>query len=138
MSPKDRELRSYSSSYAGAIRGLGHAFFEDFRLELSGVRVGAAGSAWGGPDAWRGGWAVVDRHGLEDLRRRDAIEKDERTMASLRKRPHWWDWELELSEHAEDRMEERGTDQLAIRWMLHHCSRWRRIVVVTMYTAGVR
>ena len=110
----------------------------------------------------------VDRHGLEDLRRRNAIEKDERTVAPLRKRPHWWDWELELSEHAEDCMEERGTDQLGLRWMLHHCSRWRRsrtagrfiveatyrgtaweivldpdydrqcIVVVTMYTTEVR
>lgn len=119
------------------------------------------------PDAREVG-AFVDRHLLEDLRRRDAIEKDERTVAPLRKRPHWWDWELELSEHADDRMEERGTDQLALRWMLHHCSRWRRsrtagrfiveatyrgtaweivldpdydrqcIVVVTMYTTEVR
>jgi hypothetical protein len=47
-------------------------------------------------------------------------------MAPLRKRPHWWEWELELTGHVEERMVERGANPLALRWMLLHCTACRR------------
>jgi hypothetical protein len=47
-------------------------------------------------------------------------------MAPIRKRPHWWDWELEFGEHADERMAERGTDEVALRAMLLNCASLRR------------
>jgi hypothetical protein len=32
--------------------------------------------------------------------------------------PHWWDWELELTPHLEQRMEERDFTELDVREML--------------------
>ena len=56
-------------------------------------------------------------------------------MAPLRKRPHWWEWELELTGHVEERMEERGADPVASRWMLHHCTACRRSRVPGRFVA---
>ncbi len=47
-------------------------------------------------------------------------------MAPLRRRPHWWHWELEFGEHADERMSERGAEELALRWMLENCTKVRR------------
>ncbi len=59
-------------------------------------------------------------------------------MAPLRKRPHWWDWELVFSTHVEERMQERGTHQLALRWMLQHCAKVRRGSVAGRFVAEAR
>jgi hypothetical protein len=37
--------------------------------------------------------------------------------------PAWWDWELEFSVHAEQRMFERGVSEVEVRAMLQHASR---------------
>lgn len=36
----------------------------------------------------------------------------------LRSHPKWWDWELEITPHAEKRMEQRGFTDLDLRQML--------------------
>ena len=41
-------------------------------------------------------------------------------MAPLRNPPSWWDWELELSVHVEQRMLERGITEVDLRAMLEH------------------
>ena len=33
--------------------------------------------------------------------------------------PAWWEWELEFSGHAEQRMAERGVTEVEVRAMLH-------------------
>jgi hypothetical protein len=32
--------------------------------------------------------------------------------------PDWWDWELELTPHSEERLEERGLTEIELRTML--------------------
>lgn len=41
-------------------------------------------------------------------------------MAPVRNPPSWWDWELELSVHVEQRMLERGITEVELRTMLEH------------------
>ena len=38
--------------------------------------------------------------------------------------PEWWDWELLFTDHAEQRIEERGLSPLQIRAMLERATRW--------------
>jgi hypothetical protein len=33
--------------------------------------------------------------------------------------PTWWDWEIELSSHVEDRMEDRAFTEVDLRAMIH-------------------
>jgi hypothetical protein len=40
--------------------------------------------------------------------------------------PAWWDWELELTPHAEKRMEERGLTEVELRALLHSATGVRR------------
>jgi hypothetical protein len=37
--------------------------------------------------------------------------------------PEWWDWELELIVHVEERMEDREFSEVELRTMLEHASR---------------
>lgn len=39
-------------------------------------------------------------------------------MAPIRDAPSWWEWEIELSVHAEQRMLERGVTEIELRTML--------------------
>jgi hypothetical protein len=36
-------------------------------------------------------------------------------MTFLRRTPRWWEWEVELTPHAEARMDERGCSELDLR-----------------------
>lgn len=47
-------------------------------------------------------------------------------MAPLRRRPHWWHWEVVLSSHVERRMERRDFNEVELRRMLEHGERVRR------------
>ena len=60
----------------------------------------------------------------------------------LRSHPEWWDWELEITPHAEKRMEQRDFTDLDLRRMLdsatglredHFEDRW---IVETIHQGG--
>lgn len=46
----------------------------------------------------------------------------------MKRRPDWWDWELELSPHLLKRMADRDFTELDVRSMLHRATRVRRDV----------
>jgi hypothetical protein len=47
----------------------------------------------------------------------------------LRDPPPWWDWELELTAHADQRMEQRGVTEVELRAMLERATAVRPNVV---------
>ena len=47
-------------------------------------------------------------------------------MAPLRRKPFWWDWELELSPHVERRMVRRDFTEVDLRRMVAHAQTVRR------------
>jgi hypothetical protein len=85
----------------------------------------------------------------------------------MKGRPAWWDWDLEMSEHVLDRMEDRGFTEIDVssmlmkartirgdigagRWIVsafHHQRRWeiilepdiaeRLLLVITVYPVTV-
>lgn len=59
-------------------------------------------------------------------------------MAPLRDPPPWWDWELELSAHVEQRMEERGVTEVELRRMLEQAVAVREGEVEGRFIAEAR
>ena len=59
-------------------------------------------------------------------------------MAPLRNPPAWWEWELELSAHVEQRMEERGLTELELRAMLEQAVALREGRVEGRFIAEAR
>jgi len=47
----------------------------------------------------------------------------------VRRRPDWWEWELELSPHLLKRMEDRRFTEVDLRTMLQHAQDLERDVV---------
>ena len=47
-------------------------------------------------------------------------------MSPLRRKPIWWSWDFVISEHAEERMDERGVSESRLRWMLQPVRRVTR------------
>jgi hypothetical protein len=56
----------------------------------------------------------------------------------MRKRPAWWDWELELSPHLLKRMTDRGFTELDLRGILKSATSVRRDVVPGRWAAATR
>ena len=43
--------------------------------------------------------------------------------------PQWWQWELEVSSHIENRMEDRTFSEIVLRAMLHDATGYRSDIV---------
>ena len=59
-------------------------------------------------------------------------------MAPLRNPPVGWEWELELSAHVEQRMEERGVNEVELRAMLEQVVALREGQVEGRFIAEAR
>ena len=47
-------------------------------------------------------------------------------LLSPRKKPPWSSWEVDFSDHAHERMDQRGLTELEVRHMLEHTRRYYR------------
>ena len=56
----------------------------------------------------------------------------------MRKRPTWWDWELELSPHVLKRMADRSFTEIDLRRILKSATSVRRDVVPGRATVATR
>ncbi len=56
----------------------------------------------------------------------------------MRKRPAWWEWDLELSPHLVKRMADRDFTEVDVRSMLHAATRLRRDVEPGRWLAFTR
>ena len=56
----------------------------------------------------------------------------------LRPPPSWWDWELELSVHAEQRMVERGVTEVELRAMFEQARAMRESHVEGRFVVETR